>query len=90
MKLDAEKFALATALAFALLWIVCASAVGLLPEMMMQVTGHMVHMDASAMQWHISVGGFFLGMLAWSFFGGITAWLIAFIYNLLLRRKDTA
>ena len=84
MKLDAAKFGLAWAIAFAIFWIVCSMAVSIMPEMMMGMSGHMVHGDLSAMQWHLSLVGLLLGLVAWSLMAGITGWLVAAVYNRLL------
>ncbi|WP_237055671.1 DUF5676 family membrane protein [Microbulbifer sediminum] len=84
MKLDAAKFGLATAISFGIAWLLCALLVLLMPTMMMEMSGHMVHMDISAMGWQLTLGGVLLGLVAWSISAGLIAWLLAGIYNRLI------
>ncbi|NMH63986.1 DUF5676 family membrane protein [Shewanella salipaludis] len=84
MKLDAIKFGLASAIAFALAWIVCSLLVWAMPGMMMDMTGHMVHGDWSQMGWQLTFTGVFLGLLGWSVIAGLCGWLLAAIYNAIL------
>ncbi|TKB50524.1 hypothetical protein FCL40_05075 [Ferrimonas sediminicola] len=84
MSLNATKFGLASAVAFAGFWIVCSLLVWVLPSMMMDMTGHMTHGDWSQMGWHLSVGGVLIGLIAWSVVAGLLGWLLATIYNRLL------
>lgn len=84
MKLDAAKFGLAWAITFGIFWIICSLLVWLMPGMMMGISGHMVHGDLSAMQWHLSFAGVLLGLVAWALLAGITGWVVAAVYNRLL------
>ncbi len=83
MKPDAIKCGLASAITFAILWIVCSIIVWLLPSQMMAMSGHMVHANFDHVGWNLSFSGVLLGLIAWSFLAGISGWLIAIIYNLL-------
>ena len=49
MKLDANKFTLASAISFTWLWIICSIIVVLLPGFMLGMSGHMLHWDFSSM-----------------------------------------
>ena len=84
MKLDAVKFGMAFAIASAILWIICSLFVWVLPSMMMEMSGHMVHGDLSQMGWSLSLTGVLIGLVTWSILAGITGWLIAYIYNRLM------
>ena len=84
MKLDAVKFGLAWAISFAIFWVICSLMVWFMPGMMLNMSGHMVHGDLSAMQWRLSGAGVLLGLVAWSLVAGITGWLVAAVYNRLL------
>ncbi len=84
MKLDAKKFGLASAAAFAVLWIICSILVMVMPMNMMGITGNMVHGDFSSLQWSMGIQGMCYGLIAWSFVAGVSGWLIAIIYNKLL------
>ncbi len=84
MKLDTVKIAYATAIAFAVIWLICSLLVLSLPSIMLGMSGHMVHGDFSSMEWHMSGLGFIYGLFAWSITAGIVAALIAYIYNRLV------
>ena len=81
MKLNPYNFAIAAAGAFAIIWILCSTAVYLLPGAMMTMTGHMMHSDLSTMGWTLTGSGFIVGLVAWVFCAWLTALLIAIIYN---------
>ncbi len=84
MKLNAAKFGLAWAITFGIFWLVCSLAVWLMPGAMMGISGHMIHGDLSAMNWHLSLAGAVAGLVAWSLLAGVTGWLVALVYNRLL------
>jgi len=84
MKIDAIKFGLATAIIFAVFWVICSLFVYSMPMGMVQMSGHMVHADLGQMSWVLTWGGFIYGLLAWAIIAGITAWAIAALYNRLL------
>jgi cell division protein FtsX len=83
MKINAFNFAAASATTAAILWLVCSLLVWTMPGAMMTTTGHMVHMDMSRFGWMLSPMGFIWGLVVWSVFAGVFAWLLAAIYNLL-------
>lgn len=78
------KFAAACAVTAALLWVVCSVFVVAMPQTMMQMTAHMVHMDLPQSGWAMSWSGFLLGLLSWSALSGIAGSVLAFFYNRLL------
>lgn len=84
MKLDVNKFALAAAAAIAVIWVICSLIVVLLPGMSMVAGGHMMHTDFSGMNWNMHFTGFLVGGILWVLSAGVTAWLLASIYNRLL------
>lgn len=83
MKLQANKFAAATAITFSILWIICSAFVALVPNPSMALTGTMVHADLSAMSWSLTWISFVVGLVGWAILGAITAWSITFIYAIL-------
>ncbi|MEO8574338.1 MAG: DUF5676 family membrane protein [Pyrinomonadaceae bacterium] len=85
MKINASRFAFAGAITTAIVWVFCSLFVWTMPGPMMEVTGSMVHMDMSKFGWILSPMGFFLGLIVWSLFAGIFAWLLATIYNLVTK-----
>jgi hypothetical protein len=84
MKLDALKLGIATAIVFALFWVVCSILVVLIPIAMMQMSGHMIHADLGAMGWSMHWTGFVIGLVLWSMISGLLVWAIAGIYNRLV------
>ncbi len=85
MKINTLNFALASAITTAILWTVCSLMVWMMPGAMMNTTGYMVHIDISKFGWMLSPSGFFWGLIVWSIFAGIFAWLLAAIYNALTK-----
>lgn len=83
MKINALNIALASAITTAVVWIICSLLVWSLPGAMMNLTGNMMHMEMSKGGWALSPLGILWGLIAWSLFAGIFAWLLATIYNLL-------
>lgn len=90
MKLDPNPFAAACAFVTAILWIVCALAVAALPGPMMNMTGHMMHTDVTEFRWALNWLSFFVGLVSWTAIAGVAGWLIAVIYNRLLKQTPSA
>lgn len=84
MKIDAFKFGAATAIVFALAWVVCSIFIFSMPFGMMQMSGHMAHANFSNMSWSLGWVGFIYGLIAWPVIAGIMSWGIAAIYNRLI------
>lgn len=85
MKINSLNFALASAITAAVFWIICSLFVWIMPGAMMNTTGNMVHMDMSKFGWMLSPFGVLWGLIVWSLFAGIFAWLLATIYNRLTK-----
>ncbi len=90
MKLNSFALALSSALTFAVLWVACSLIVVALPGMMMDMSGHMIHANFSMMNWTMTFTGFFIGLIAWSLLAGLTGWLVAVFYNLIMVRTSDA
>jgi hypothetical protein len=89
VKIKSLNLALASAVTAAALWTACSLMVWLMPGAIMSITRSMVHLEVGGSGWTLSPVGFVWGLIAWSFFAGIFAWLLATIYNLLNRNtKD--
>jgi len=84
MKLDAIKLGLATAIIAGVAWAICSLFIILIPGGMMQMSGNMVHSNLTDMGWSLHWTGFFVGLVAWSFFSGLFVWAITATYNRLL------
>lgn len=89
MKINSLSFAFAGAITAAITWTICSLLVWTMPGPMMATTGHMVHMDITKFGWMLSPMGFFLGLIVWSVFVGVFGWILATIYNVLSKEKDT-
>lgn len=85
MKINSLNFGLASAITAALLWVICSLFVWMIPGGMMNVSSDMMHMDMGRSGWMISPVGVLWGLIAWSLFAGIFAWLLATIYNRLTK-----
>lgn len=81
MNINANKLALSSAITFALLWVLCSIVVIALPHQSMGIMGSMVHSDMGGLQWNMQIGSLVVGLVAWSLSAGVTAWLIATLYN---------
>jgi hypothetical protein len=84
MKVETQKFSIACAMTAAILWILCSFLVFFLPSILMSISGHMVHMNLASMGWHLTLAGFFYGLVAWVVVATITGWILVSIYNKLL------
>jgi hypothetical protein len=84
MKLNPNILGIASAVATAVLWIICSLLVALLPEFMTHMTAGMMHGDTASMAFTMTWTGFLWGLVAWVVCAGVTGWLIATIYNRLL------
>ena len=85
MKINSLNLALASAITAAIVWAICSLLVWTMPGAMMNVTGNMVHMEMGKSGWMLSPLGFLWGLIIWSLFAGIFAWLLATVYNLLTK-----
>ena len=81
MKVNSTGFAAALAITTVILWLGCSLLVWFSPEMMMSMTGHMIHLDLSEFGWQLTASGVFFGLVSWTLIAAISGWLIAAIYN---------
>lgn len=88
VKIKPLNLMLASATTAAALWTVCSLLVWLMPGAVRGITGNMIHLDLSGSGWTLSPMGFVWGLIAWSFFAGIFAWLLATVYNLSNRNAN--
>jgi hypothetical protein len=85
MKINPLYFGLSSAITSAILWILCSLIVFLMPNPMMNMSGHMVHANLNNMNWTFTFTGVLTGLIAWSLFAGIFGWILAFTYDLLAK-----
>ena len=81
MKLNPSALAMAGAAATAIIWTLCSLLVFVLPSMMSEMTGHMIHAHLESFTWMLTLTGYFIGLIAWSAWAAIAGWLIAIVYN---------
>jgi uncharacterized protein HemY len=81
MEISASKIGFAAGLATGVIWIICSIIVYLAPSAMTEMTGHMIHMDVSAINLTISIKGVLFGLIGWVVLIGAFAWFITLIYN---------
>ena len=81
------QFALASAITAAVVWSICSLMVALIPESMMQMTAHMLHVNLAYMTWTLTWSGFLLGLLSWSAFSGAVGLVLALVYKRLSTTK---
>lgn len=85
MRIKPVSFGIAGAITAAILWLICSFLVLILPAMMMKMTGAMVHADLSNMNWTLTLSGVLIGLVSWSISAGATGWILAYIYNVLIK-----
>jgi len=85
MQLHAGKLGLSAALTMSILWVICSSMVYLMPNQMLFVSAKMVHIDPNQFSWSLNWFGFFIGMASWSVVSYVTVWMVASIFNILVR-----
>ena len=85
MKINALNFALASTITAAVVWIICSLLIWMMPGPMMNLTTNLFHMEMGKSGFVISPIGVIWGLVGWSLFAGIFAWILATIYNLLTK-----
>ncbi len=86
MKLNPTVLGAASAISFSILWIICSAAVAVLPDFMMTMSEHMVHVNLSQMKWTLTWAGVLLGLVSWAAVAFVSTWLIAVTYNRILAK----
>ena len=81
MKLDANRLAVSFGITTAVLWVICSTAVALLPGSMMTMTGHMLHANVAGFSWTMTWIGFVIGLVSWTIWASLAGWLIGWCYN---------
>ncbi len=88
MKLHTVKFTIAAIVTTAIIWSVCSLLVFSLPQLTMMYSGDMMHMNTQELMWSLTFAGFIRGLVIWSVFAGVGAWIFVAIYNSLLSGKE--
>ena len=81
MNIDANKIGISSAVTFSIVWLICSLVVYLAPQLMMSITGHMMHAEMGQNTWTLTLPSVLIGLIAWAGLSGITGWLIATIHN---------
>ncbi len=85
MRLDPRALAGATVVVMALSYVACFLFVAVAPGAAMALFGDVLHVDLGGLTPRVGIGSFVAGLLFWSGFTAIAAWLTAWIYNLSVR-----
>ena len=85
MKINSLKFGLASAITAAVVWIICSLLVWMMPGAAMNMTTNLFHMEMGKSGFVLSPIGVIWGLIGWSLFAGIFAWILATIYNVLTK-----
>lgn len=85
MKIDSLKFGVAAAITAAIVWIICSLLIWMIPGAMMNMTTNLFHMEMGKSGFVLTPVGVIWGLVGWSLFTGIFAWLSATIYNQLTK-----
>ena len=86
MTFNKIRFAITAALTVSALWILCGLFVYLAPTFMGAMTGHMLHMESSAIELSITTHGMLMGLVGWAVGAALFGWLFAFINNFFARK----
>lgn len=82
MKLDPFRLSLAAAVAFGIVWTLCATFVVALPAMSNVAARGMMHFMGPP-DMLVTPTGFLIGLAGWSIAAGVTSALLALVYNAL-------
>ena len=85
MKINPLNFALASTITAAVVWTICSLLVWMMPGAMMNMTTNLFHMEMAKSGFTLSPLGVIWGLIGWSLFAGIFAWILATVYNLLTK-----
>jgi hypothetical protein len=81
MKLDSRAFGLAAASMAALLYVVCAAGVALVPGLLTSTAGVLIHVDVSGVSRSLTWLGFVEGLILWTLGTGLVFGGLAGVYN---------
>lgn len=81
MKLDSKALMSATVIVTALSYAVCFLFVVVAPGAAMAFFGDVLHVDLGTVAPALTIGTFVEGLVFWSAFIALAAWLTAWIYN---------
>ena len=90
MKLQPTSLAMASGLAFAIIWVLCSALVAALPGIGDTAYRGMMHAGADMPGMHVSVSGFLAGLVGWTLSAAITGWVLAVAYNTMSGDKPDA
>ena len=92
MKIDAQKFSLAAAVAMGIVYAVCAVFTALAPEVALRFLGwmlHIVNVEKFAGEVQMTFGGVILGFLPILLYTYAGTWVFASLYNRFLKKAGT-
>ncbi len=75
-KVQPMQWAVASALAVGVTWLICSAMVYLMPGPMLDISSDMVHLNLSQFSWHLSLSGVLMGLLGWMAMAALIGGLI--------------
>lgn len=85
MRLQVGQIVASSMLAITILWVVCSLLVWIMPESAASMTAAMLHLEMQPSQWHLTFGGFLLGLGSWLLATSLLTVLVATFYNRLIK-----
>jgi hypothetical protein len=86
MRLDTRAFGLAAGAVAAVLFLLCALAVAIAPEVTTAFAGDLIHADLSGIARNLTFATFVVGLVAWPVGTALSFWFVAVVYNQLTDR----
>ncbi len=88
MRIHPLNLAIASGIAFALIWLICSALVVALPSMADVTYRGMMHAGNDMPGMHLTVSGFWIGLVGWTFGAAVTAGVLAVSYNAMTGGKS--
>jgi len=89
MKLQTNKLSLSSAVAAAVLYVICWAFVAALPDLATTVTENMLHTKFDDIAWKMTPSSLIVGTFTWGLATGFAVWLVAVLYNRMSRASDS-
>lgn len=88
MKIHPINLAIASGLAFAMIWLICSAVVVASPSMADVTYRGMMHAGNDMPGMHITMSGFWIGLVGWTLGAAVTAGVLAASYNAMVGTKS--
>jgi hypothetical protein len=88
MKIHPINLAIASGLAFAVIWLICSALVVALPDMADVTYRGMMHAGNDMPSMHVTMSGFWFGLVGWTLSAAVTTCVLAVSYNAMTGSKS--